>query len=707
MESESDIIVSLLEKPFGRRSAEKKKIILKKGRPKPDLSSIQIKKHHNRTFKSTWYNRQQWMCGSINKQRIFCWPCILLGVKKNTWNEEGYNDWKNLPRSIDRHRSSIEHIQNAINEKYLSKDNNLSIAEKLDEGARISKIKHNENVKKNRQVLEIIIETITVLCKQNLPLRGHDESDSSLNQGNYREFLNSMMKCNKEAKLHWENMGAFSGVSKTIQNELLNCIKQEIEDEIHDDLKNAEFFSIQVDETTDTSETAQCSIICRFIDNIGEIREHFLGFYDVGEDKTADGLCQLLVRVLEPFDFKKKLVAQTFDGASVMASDLNGLQAKIRAFASQALFTHCLAHRLNLVLQYSHKKIKSVNVFFSTLQSIPAFFHKSPKRTSVLDRIVGKRIPTHSEVRWNSNAKIIQVVYSERKNLIQAFEELTNLGIGNTVHEAEGFRKILNSFNFVFYLLIFKDIFLKTEHLYSILQKKTVDIQMCIDSVKQCQTFIEDMRDEEKLEDYMDEAETETECSPPDSTDFKRIYYEIIDNIVNQISIRFSSLQSLKFLELADKTCLAKYHKDFPKDALAPLMNTYGQYFDKAFLRNELEVIYAEKNENLFQQPNIQAVLKKIIEKDLVEVIPQSYKLFCLIAITPVTSSSVERSFSCLSRIKTALRNTMTQERLTSLAMISIEKEKLSKLMEEDNWYDNIINRYANSKNRKLDLLYM
>lgn len=41
----------------------------------------------------------------------------------------------------------------------------------------------------------------------------------------------------------------------------------------------------------------------------------------------------------------------------------------------------------------------------------------------------------------------------------------------------------------------------------------------------------------------------------------------------------------------------------------------------------------------------------------------------------PVTSCSAERSFSCLRRIKSYTRNTMGQDRLSSLAICSIERD--------------------------------
>ncbi|KAH0816469.1 hypothetical protein GEV33_006322 [Tenebrio molitor] len=54
------------------------------------------------------------------------------------------------------------------------------------------------------------------------------------------------------------------------------------------------------------------------------------GFFDVSEDRTADALYTLITNVLAPYEFKSKLVAQCYDGASVMAGSLNRLQMKIK-----------------------------------------------------------------------------------------------------------------------------------------------------------------------------------------------------------------------------------------------------------------------------------------------------------------------------------------------------------------------------------------
>ena len=120
----------------------------------------------------------------------------------------------------------------------------------------------------------------------------------------------------------------FSLLAKTIQNHLINCISEHLFDKIQTEIKESLFFLYKPDVTTDILEKSQSAISVRHVNKDGEIREVFLGFHDVSEDRTADAMYNLIKSVLNPFDFKNKLVGQCYDGASVMASSLNGLPKK-------------------------------------------------------------------------------------------------------------------------------------------------------------------------------------------------------------------------------------------------------------------------------------------------------------------------------------------------------------------------------------------
>ncbi|KAA0716597.1 hypothetical protein E1301_Tti019189 [Triplophysa tibetana] len=67
-------------------------------------------------------------------------------------------------------------------------------------------------------------------------------------------------------------------------------------------------------------------------------------------------------------------------------------------------------------------------------------------------------------------------------------------------------------------------------------------------------------------------------------------------------------------------------------------------------------------------------------DMELDSAMPQLYKLFSLVATIGATSPGVERRFSCLKRLKSYTRNTMGQGRLSSLALLAIERTLVKSL---------------------------
>ena len=54
-------------------------------------------------------------------------------------------------------------------------------------------------------------------------------------------------------------------------------------------------------------------------------------------------------------------------------------------------------------------------------------------------------------------------------------------------------------------------------------------------------------------------------------------------------------------------------------------------------------------------------------------------KYLQLIVVQPCSNASAERSFSALRRLKTYLRNNMTQKRLTNISLMTIHAKRLEK----------------------------
>ncbi|XP_050792702.1 52 kDa repressor of the inhibitor of the protein kinase-like [Gopherus flavomarginatus] len=81
----------------------------------------------------------------------------------------------------------------------------------------------------------------------------------------------------------------------------------------------------------------------------------------------------------------------------------------------------------------------------------------------------------------------------------------------------------------------------------------------------------------------------------------------------------------------------------------------------------------------------------------LVDIYPNVYIATRILLTIPVTIASGERSFSKLKLIKNYLRSTMSQERLTGLAILAIEQDTTLSLS-----YDDIITDFAAKKARKI-----
>ncbi|XP_045480673.1 zinc finger MYM-type protein 1-like [Harmonia axyridis] len=725
-----DIIRSLLETPFSWLDDNKRKDIVKIGRPTPSLNFQTLDKRHgetfSRTFKTHWYGSRQWLCGSSFKQALFCWPCLLLGkARNNVWVSQGYSDMKNLSAGVKKHELSREHMRSFLSLKKLEKDTRTVQDDPQMQSSLTLKLL-NEEIRKNRRLMSYLIDVTCFLAKQEISFLGHNENSDSFDSGNFNETFDLLVKRDAEIQNHLKKIDhIFSGLSETIQNDLISCISEHLTDKIHAEIKESLFFAVQVDDTTEILEKSQCAISIRYVNKQAEIREVFLGFYDVSEDRKADPMYDLIKSVLQPFDYRKKLVGQCYDGASVMVGSLNGLQKKIKDDAPAALFTHCYAHRLTLVLQGGLRNMKNCRIYFATVTSISGFFHQSAKRTFILDSILQNRIPSSSDDnRWTSKSNIIQVIDSDWSNIKNVFSKIIddkNSSI-ESVNGARGYFQDMNSLEFSFLTTVFKNIFDITDPLFDILQKNSIDVDYCKNQIISAQERIKSLMSEDFFNIIFEKAQSRIGLDEVDIQHSKRIrlsdsdvkdderlssivsFYEIIENIVSQLDIRFADMSELLYFSLVDSSKFKAYTSNFPTVSVDHLTKFYKNMFDKQQLISELTVIY--QDEDFSKLPNIASILKHFVIDDLQKIFPEAYKLFTLTATIPSTSISVEGHSSCFKRVKTYCQNSKKNHRLSSLALLSIEKELFCSLQKDDDFMDQIINKFVVLNNPSISLIY-
>lgn len=154
---------------------------------------------------------------------------------------------------------------------------------------------------------------------------------------------------------------------------------------------------------------------------------------------------------------------------------------------------------MNLVLQQGSYCVPQSRIFFATLLGISVFFKKSPKRTFVLDTVIGKRIPIANETRWCTRSKILNFVVSNLDKVLEVMERIRdNPESGmESINGAKGFINSLKKFDFVFFMMIYKDIFNITDTLFSILQLKYLDVAYCVEQVNSAINKIKSLRNDD------------------------------------------------------------------------------------------------------------------------------------------------------------------------------------------------------------------
>ncbi len=173
----------------------------------------------------------------------------------------------------------------------------------------------------------------------------------------------------------------------------------------------------------------------------------------------------------------------------------------------------------------------------------------------------------------------------------------------------------------------------------------------------------------------------------------RSIILPLLDNLIQQMNDRFGSTQMIvaklinlvpsvitKFTELSYEDATSFFKDDLPSSSLVP--TEVWRWRQKW-----CQVDAAE-------QPAILYAALKACDKDFFPNIHVFLRIACTI---PVTSCENERANSVLKNLKTFLRNTMGQERLSSLALMHIHYNLPINL-------DDVIDTFKLKCNRRISL---
>ncbi|CAB3985585.1 Hypothetical predicted protein [Paramuricea clavata] len=274
-------------------------------------------------------------------------------------------------------------------------------------------------------------------------------------------------------------------------------------------------------------------------------------------------------------------------------------------------------------------------------------------------------IPSPGETRWYYRARTIDVIFKNYQHLHGILKKVNDNPFGwddDSISLIVGLLGHLDRFSFYFLLCLFYRIFEQSSILYAILQGRETDFNYGMRKVENFKSFLGSIRNDVEFDMNYQKAVDEA-GSPVTRIDlnvnYKQLYFQILDTIVGMLNERFKDIQSFGFLDLVNPKLFRNWGGKVPSDKIDLLK----------------------------------------------ESLPEVVKLLKMNGVFSLTSASVERSFSCLKRVKTYLRATMTQDHLSSLCRISIHKDILKSKKDAHTLHEQVLVKFA-EKPRRLAFLY-
>ena len=204
-----------------------------------------------------------------------------------------------------------------------------------------------------RAVLMRVLDVLKFLCERGLAIRGKDETIGSVHNGNFLGIMELLSLYDPFLKRHLDTYGnkgkgTTSYLSHTICDELIKIMADKVMATIIQELQQCKYFSISVDSTPDITHTDQLSVTIQYVLPTGPV-ERFLIFVPIS-DHIGEGIADVVLKLLKEKSIDIKYCrGQSYDDASNMSGNYNGVQSRIKCVCSYADFCPCCAHSLNLV----------------------------------------------------------------------------------------------------------------------------------------------------------------------------------------------------------------------------------------------------------------------------------------------------------------------------------------------------------------------
>ncbi|KAH7660955.1 Ribonuclease H-like protein [Dioscorea alata] len=633
-----------------------------------------------RSFQNAWFKQHPWLEYSVTKDAAFCFWCYLFTpsrgnrTKEDAFTKIGFNNWKKALEKFVEHVGAVNSVHNDARIQFQSFQNQRqSVSHQLAAHSHEMEVEY-------RTRLTAILDVSRFLLKQGLAFRGHDESSSSLNKGNFLELLEwySLRNDKVFSAVNQNAPGNNQMTSPKIQKELANACAAEITCAIVDDIGD-KYFSLMIDEARDVSN--------------GYVIERFLAMVHV-PDTSAISLKNAIDCLFAKHGLSlSRLRGQGYDGASNMRGEFNGLKALVLKENPYARYIHCFAHQLQLVIVAVAKDNRIVSDFFQYVAMIVNAAGASCKRKDQLrqhhhDRLVeqlekaeivsgrGKNqessLARPGDTRWGSHYTTILRLISMWTSVLDVLQNVHDDGASNDNRGiAASLIEKMENYQFVFVMYLMR-------------RSNIVQAMHLIEAVK---ARLQDLR-EIGWEAFLEEVGSFCERNSipvPNMGDNMRIRGR--SRREGQVITHFHHYRVEIFCEVIDLISQEMQNR-FPETSTELLL-----------LLSSTFIYDVRHDADFINVGDLGGFARKMVETGKHIIFPLIYRLIELALVLPVATASVERVFSAMNIVKTDLRNKMGDEWMNDSLVVYIEREVFATIGNEA-----ILQRFQKMQTRRMQL---
>ena len=686
--------------------------------PNQPNSSFSFKKRviggTNRNFQHKWFLEFPWLHYSENEDRVFCFYCIKCiknGLKgdKNfsksvNFTHQGFNNWNKALERFRIHQDSEEHCWAKC--KIVDAPKSTQIHEILNSQT-------SKQMAINRKCFMKLLQNLQFLALNNIAIQGHEKEKSNF-------FGLAKLRANDDADLvNWIEKKRYNYMHHNVQNELLELMAKEVLNKnIMKKIQEAQFFTLMCDETTDISNQEQAVICIRTVNDKFENREDFIELQQL-ESTTSESIFTMLNEVLNHFELPvSKLRGQCFDGAANMSGKVNGVVKKFQENENRAIYIHCFGHLVNLATGDCIRNNRVLKDALDNAYEIIKLIKKSPKREAIFKRMKKEFGDTSTGIRslcptrWTVKAISIESIIDNYTMLIKTFqqdlEETKSMPfeMKTRIKGQIGDNGYMFKFSSFFGFKLAHFILRHTDLLAKKLQSPNLNAAEGYEMAMLTVTILEVENKTERFDNFFNsvvEAAKEIGVNDPvlprkrkvpaklvDSVEpipihsniremYQEIYTSALESMITNIKNRFQH-RGYETVTNLENLLLKSANGEDSSEELQKVSDFYGSDVNKGQLEAQL-LVFKSKFKELKKE---KVVLKDII--DLMSkpahsaILSEISTVLKLILVLPATDAQSERVFSSLKRIKTYLRNSMSQARLNHLMLMNIHKEETDQM---------------------------